>query len=467
MLRRASLRYASCILIALLAAVVPGHAREALVRREAEAAAAAVAAAAACDYATGSWRRIKDAAHHPPITYNSKEIGWPKADRGSVLLSLRRLLTGDAEQRLLAEQVATLLKDLPNQTSTGPSFLQLSRLDAATRPPRRAWQRPRPRRPKRHHRRLPRAAWRPAAALADAAGVGAAAPAAAEAAALREAVMWRWAPQAPPGLGLGEGCPLASMTHASFCDAMARHSLSRVVFVGDIPMMQMAKSFRGLVASTQCPQGNIELWSTRNDQLSKGSSASCTLCDGRECGSWCEPWWRRYLESERPTLLVVGMGSGVPSVAHFQRFTTRLVSGINGDADALPRRRLDRVVFRLGTPGHEGCKNFKRPLANLAAFDDANPLALSGELARAKSWHLIPACNDHVRRLVRSSRPGGPHFSLLDVFELTLLRPDAHEADCSRYELPGVPDWWNHLLLTELARAAPAPAPQPTPVAAV
>ena len=46
---------------------------------------------------------------------------------------------------------------------------------------------------------------------------------------------------------------------------------------------------------------------------------------------------------------------------------------------------------------------------------------------------------------------------MLDVAPMTRLRPDAHlrpKTDCLHFALPGVPDWWNHLLATVLQEAA-------------
>ena len=55
--------------------------------------------------------------------------------------------------------------------------------------------------------------------------------------------------------------------------------------------------------------------------------------------------------------------------------------------------------------------------------------------------------------------PLGVRF--LDIARLSLMRPDAHSKirysmglappDCSHLAVPGVPDWWNLLLLSRVA----------------
>ena len=67
------------------------------------------------------------------------------------------------------------------------------------------------------------------------------------------------------------------------------------------------------------------------------------------------------------------------------------------------------------------------------------------------SWELVPEYNEYTRRAVQGTR-----IKLLDVFPMTILRPDGHRVerkhDCLHYYLPGPPDFWNHLLLTLLDR---------------
>eukprot|EP00957_Ditylum_brightwellii_P101745 7754110-Ditylum_brightwellii.AAC.1 len=59
--------------------------------------------------------------------------------------------------------------------------------------------------------------------------------------------------------------------------------------------------------------------------------------------------------------------------------------------------------------------------------------------------------------------PRRTRIELLDVYPMTVQRPDGHvssgecedcpgitDRDCLHYFLPGPPDWWNHLLYSHL-----------------
>ena len=72
------------------------------------------------------------------------------------------------------------------------------------------------------------------------------------------------------------------------------------------------------------------------------------------------------------------------------------------------------------------------------------------------SWDIYPEFDKVARALLT---PLGVRF--LDITQLSRLRPDAHSKvrygggllppDCSHLAVPGVPDWWNLLLLSRIA----------------
>tara|TARA_B110001452_G_scaffold27889_1_gene21868 strand:+ start:407 stop:742 length:336 start_codon:yes stop_codon:yes gene_type:complete len=79
-------------------------------------------------------------------------------------------------------------------------------------------------------------------------------------------------------------------------------------------------------------------------------------------------------------------------------------------------------------------------------------------------WDAIPKFNQIAEQEMRSvsnkETELGRRFGLLDVYPMSILRPDAHGEgnvhvrempnDCVHFALPGVPDWWSHQLQTQL-----------------
>ena len=79
-------------------------------------------------------------------------------------------------------------------------------------------------------------------------------------------------------------------------------------------------------------------------------------------------------------------------------------------------------------------------------------------------WDLHPAFNEIARATLRryAGRVAAATLGMLDVYPMTVTRPDARQGseggevktDCLHPMLPGLPDWWNHLLLTVLEAVA-------------
>ena len=78
------------------------------------------------------------------------------------------------------------------------------------------------------------------------------------------------------------------------------------------------------------------------------------------------------------------------------------------------------------------------------------------------AWDLHPQFNAIAREALRRHAPhcAAATVGFLDTYPMSILRPDAHAAsiagtkDCLHFSLPGVPDWWSHLLLTTLEAVA-------------
>lgn len=258
---------------------------------------------------------------------------------------------------------------------------------------------------------------------------------------------WEWKPAT-------DDCTFTKMNRASFCRGMEKHNLTRFLVVGDSISFMMAESFWGLVGDgldlgqqvsatgvqhrIDCPAGEVLFSFIRNDRLS-----NTTIFE--ECGDRCIPWWRTYLDDERPTLLLVNTGIHTHSLENFTKdfdgFTSRL-------AGVSHLRQKDRVYFRLTLPGHGDCTKYTSPFKKIDDF------SLDTLLAKLYTWDLVPAFNEHVKKAVADfAASQSLSFTVLDPYIMTVLRPDGHRGDlgdCLHYYLPGAPDWWNHLLATVL-----------------
>lgn len=161
-----------------------------------------------------------------------------------------------------------------------------------------------------------------------------------------------------------------------------------------------------------------------------------------------DKWLPTYADAGESTLLIVNSGVHFHEVKKFtiemDSFITQL---INVSKSLLSKGRTDHVVFRTSVPGHASCQKYKRPLEDPSQF----------HLSRKFEWHLVPEYNKYAKKSLTAERVTSRlKVSMLDVYPMTILRPDGHRArpgrvpDCLHYYLPGVVDWWNHLLISEL-----------------
>ena len=82
------------------------------------------------------------------------------------------------------------------------------------------------------------------------------------------------------------------------------------------------------------------------------------------------------------------------------------------------------------------------------------------------SWNKFIDYNDYAQRVIRhrDKDKTKQKIQILDVYPMTVLRPDGHAGgadcfecgrdDCLHYSLPGPVDWWNHLMLSNLVDVA-------------
>mmetsp|Transcript_76099 Transcript_76099/g.236211 ORF Transcript_76099/g.236211 Transcript_76099/m.236211 type:complete len:350 (-) Transcript_76099:65-1114(-) len=265
------------------------------------------------------------------------------------------------------------------------------------------------------------------------------------------ATLWDWVP-------FDSNCSFVKMQRATFCSAMERYGLRRLFVVGDSISYMMVQSLWKLVdgegdvgsqvswdmwkgktisvdKQIACPAGDVQLRFVRNDRLTKTTYF-------QDCGDYCFPWWDEYVQSKQPTLLLVNTGLHRHVFKEFQGDVSTFLSQMVNTTEQRPG---DKVVYRLGLPGHESCWDHKEPFKSKDEFK-------LGFLAEVYAWKFAPDQNKYVKNVARNKRQTTKlNVRILDVYDMTIQRPDGHRgSDCLHYYLPGVVDWWNHLLVTEL-----------------
>ena len=206
---------------------------------------------------------------------------------------------------------------------------------------------------------------------------------------------------------------------------MMYQSLWKLVGIRGEPGEQLSGSSTTLVCG-RLTQTWIKILYVRNDQLSQTRNRT-------SCGDYCNPWVETYMQDPVPTLLVVNMGLHFHSELEFNEAMDTFGAWRHRIAFMRP---LDQLVFRTSVPGHPGCSEKSIPYQRQAEFT----------LSATHDWNLVPVYNRYAMHVLASA---DPQATVLDVAPMTQLRPDGHRApsDCLHYYLPGVPDWWNHLLL--------------------
>ena len=128
----------------------------------------------------------------------------------------------------------------------------------------------------------------------------------------------------------------------------------------------------------------------------------------------------------------------------------------------------DYVYIRTVPSGHEDCRNETYSVDPLPDFQEYKKIYRDvNATSRWYHWDLFEKYNQIMEaetiKLGRDAAYIGAKVALLDIFFMTALRHDHPTAvDCLHYLLPGPPDWWNHLLysnLLDLSRSTSATSP--------
>jgi hypothetical protein len=253
------------------------------------------------------------------------------------------------------------------------------------------------------------------------------------------------------------------MSRAAFCHAMASLNLSRVMLVGDSIQFEMTGSLwkllehhddpvsgrlngRRVARDVACGSAGppVRLVFILNDRLTTNSTAISPCAP--EPRLWtpdiCYPWLKEYQQGDEGTLLVAASANHFHSISHYAEALDGFLASVQR-----VRRPLDQLFFRLAVPGM--CGEFSAPIAP----EDVVLEAGGGTDGRPSyDWDLVPAFNEIARYKMRHAAASA---RVLDVYPMSILRPDARKGhgDCLHWWLPGVPDWWNHLLLAQLQEA--------------
>ena len=284
-------------------------------------------------------------------------------------------------------------------------------------------------------------------------------------------------------------CPITIFnTNDSICQLLESNGISRVLLVGDFVTMNQAYSLWKLFEQEDSPKPMMDRepnWEReiscanshkiiiqyiRNDKMAENDQPvdlpnKIANCDDVYCYKWKDKYLDYYNEDDgRKSLVIFNFG------AHFyseESYTTRMTEFLNlFQQDTRMKERIgkDLLFYRTTSPGHEYCN---RMTANLP-FENFQEYRKT--ITWKYSWDLHDGFNDIADRMIRQfnqqltnspSLMGRQPIHLLDVYPMTVLRRDGHVGgkdcrdcfvgnDCFYYSLPGPPDWWNHLLLTNL-----------------
>jgi hypothetical protein len=256
-------------------------------------------------------------------------------------------------------------------------------------------------------------------------------------------------------------CQTQVCTRHGFCQELERLGVTRVFMVGDSLTGLQTTSLRYLLNETDplsrkprttiaCSQQfSFRLQFVRNDKLR--TSTKSGQCVGGICNSWTDKYlsnWNNNNNNNNSTATTTTNAQRTLFIANFGphihekiTFQLRMQDFFNWMVQHLSDS-TDIIVFRTSVPGHYQCTRDAHPLANDTQFFLGND---------HYDWNKMQSYNEFAIELLESANH--PNWHILDVFPMTILRPDGHldpPRDCLHYHLPGPPDWWNHLLYSQL-----------------
>jgi len=298
---------------------------------------------------------------------------------------------------------------------------------------------------------------------------------------------------------LQNDCQIKAVDRTLFCDTMVKLKIGRILMVGDSLMGTQMDSLLTLVnfnvgsgwrrnrdhAIKHCgilhntvqvsfrrenvganllandPLGYLENGYTKDDRENFGPENP--FCNGNEetdmgPDDYC-PWQLDYnttspqlyennTDSKR-TLLLLNQGAHFHSTQTFKNSFDNFVDKFNTIA-----RPDDIVVFRSTVPGHKDC--YSEFEGSMAIEEMTHDKFLERFGTDKYDWNLFDEYNRYARDVMVTNLTNTVRSLYLNVYNMTVLRPDEHisKTDCLHYAHPGPIDFWNHLLISNLADLA-------------
>lgn len=284
-------------------------------------------------------------------------------------------------------------------------------------------------------------------------------------------------------------CPITMFnTNDSICQLLERNGISRVLMVGDFVTMNQAYSFWKLFEQEDTPKPMMEkepnwvreisctnskkiiMQYIRNDKMTENDQPvdlpkKISNCQDVYCYKWKDKYLDYYNDDDnKRSLVIFNFGAHFYSEETFATRMTEFLDLFQQDTRMKERIGKDLLFYRTTSPGHEYCN---RMTANVP-FENFQEYRKT--ITWKYSWDLHDGFNDIADRMIRQfnqqhtnspSLMGRQPINILDVYPMTVLRRDGHVGgkdcrdcfvgnDCFYYSLPGPPDWWNHLLLTNI-----------------
>ena len=240
---------------------------------------------------------------------------------------------------------------------------------------------------------------------------------------------WCWTPS---------DCDLRPFLKAESCKLISKSGTSEsqidILFVGDSMTHQMYESFYMLhdgpgqpagkhdaKVQTVC-DGKARVLFIRNDYIA--TSSSFEACSGKTdslsehqrfpdkrtsiCGDWTQ-----YVA--RASIIVLNSGAHVIPAAKYNAVIQNTTEWLRKNADG------KQIIFRTTPPGHAGCNFFDEPTTSLPS----EQTLVDRLIEKQFGWDKVHAHNVLAAKHFKSLK----NAFVLDVENMTTLRPDGHRGD--------------------------------------
>ena len=292
-------------------------------------------------------------------------------------------------------------------------------------------------------------------------------------------------------------CEVPLLTREKFCSTVTKLGLSRVMFLGDSLQGYQAESFWFLLESKRIPKkdapaehkGKYEYNYGYTDKIDCGTESSPNMIDisfvrndrlletnnrDFDCKKeFCYPFTNRYMSYPGKTLLIFNTGSHCTSRRTGPPYQDVILNFIH-QVQNIFHKPDDILFFRTTAPGHGLCESATEPYGDFDAYlnqGDGDPGYWGRVIGKGYEWEkfgdmntfAMEAIEQHNQYISQTEQVEAAPIHILDPYYMTLLRPDGHfgssdnmdqdkrkKGDCLHYSLPGPPDWWNHLLWSEV-----------------